>query len=51
MDEAIRNYMKELGKKGGLARAANHSKKELSSFGLKGGRPKKVIAPDQIQPE
>jgi len=33
----------EAGKKGGIARAKNHSKEELSAWAKKGGRPRRKL--------
>lgn len=40
-DKAIREYLAEIGSKGGKARAANHSKSQLSKWAKLGGRPPK----------
>jgi hypothetical protein len=39
-DAAIREYLAGIGSKGGKARAARHSKAELSKWAKRGGRPK-----------
>ena len=39
--ELISAYLRKLGSKGGKARAAKHSKQELSQWAKKGGRPPK----------
>jgi hypothetical protein len=39
-NETVSQYLARIGKKGGQARAARHSKKELSKWGKLGGRPK-----------
>jgi hypothetical protein len=41
MDRKITEYLTKIGSKGGEARAARHSKEELSKWAKKGGRPKK----------
>jgi hypothetical protein len=38
--EDVMAYFRKTGAAGGKARAANHSKKELSEWGRLGGRPK-----------
>jgi len=38
----IREYLAKIGRKGGKARAARHSKDELSKWAKLGGRPKKA---------
>ena len=35
-------YFRKTGSEGGKARAARHSKEELSAWGKKGGRPRKT---------
>ena len=40
-DTAIREYLTKIGSKGGKARAARHSKAELSKWAKLGGRPPK----------
>ncbi len=40
-DAAIREYLTKIGRKGGKARAAKHSKAELSKWAKRGGRPRK----------
>lgn len=37
----IREFLTEAGRKGGKARAAKHSKAQLSKWAKKGGRPSK----------
>jgi len=39
--EFLREYLRKLGRKGGKARAARHSKAQLSKWAKKGGRPPK----------
>ncbi len=39
--ETVRQFLREVGRKGGLARAAKHDKKALSRWGKLGGRPPK----------
>jgi general stress protein YciG len=44
MDKAkkmIREYLAQIGRKGGRARAKKHDRATLSKWGKKGGRPKK----------
>jgi hypothetical protein len=38
----IRDYLAKIGRKGGKARAALHSKEDLSKWAKLGGRPKKA---------
>ena len=38
-----KKYLSKIGKKGGEARAKNHSKEVISKWGKLGGRPKKSI--------
>ena len=38
-DTAIREYLAKIGRKGGRARAARHSKAALSNWAKLGGRP------------
>ena len=40
MPPAILEFFQKTGAEGGKARAARHSKAELSAWGKKGGRPK-----------
>jgi general stress protein YciG len=40
-DEAIRDYLAAIGRKGGKARAAKHDKATLSKWARLGGRPAK----------
>lgn len=40
-DEAIREYLAEIGRKGGKARAARHGKAALRKWAKLGGRPPK----------
>jgi hypothetical protein len=40
-NKLIRQYLSAIGRKGGLARAANHGKETLSKWAKKGGRPPK----------
>lgn len=40
-DSLIREYMAEIGRKGGKARAKKHDKATLSKWAKKGGRPPK----------
>lgn len=40
MNEVLREYFRQLGKKGGKARAKKLTKKQLSKIGKMGGRPK-----------
>jgi len=40
-DSAVSKYLKEIGKKGGKARAAKYDKRTLSAWAKKGGRPRK----------
>jgi general stress protein YciG len=39
-DKVIRQYLTEIARKGGKARAKKYDKKTLSKWGKKGGRPK-----------
>jgi len=39
-DKVIRQYLTEIARKGGEARAKKYGKKTLSKWGKKGGRPK-----------
>ena len=39
-DNLIREYLAEIGRKGGKARAKKHGKATLSKWAKKGGRPK-----------
>jgi general stress protein YciG len=41
-EKVIREYLARIGRKGGKARAARHSKAELSKWGKMGGRPQKA---------
>ena len=38
-DKVIRQYLREIARKGGKARAKKYDKKTLSKWGRKGGRP------------
>jgi general stress protein YciG len=38
-DKVIRQYLSEIARKGGKARAKKYDKKTLSKWGKKGGRP------------
>jgi len=40
-DQLIREYLAEIGRKGGKARAKKHAKATLSKWARKGGRPPK----------
>jgi hypothetical protein len=40
-EEAVRNYLAEIGRKGGKARAARHGKAALRKWAKLGGRPPK----------
>ena len=40
-DQLIREYLAEIGRKGGKARAKKHDKATLSKWAKKGGRPPK----------
>ena len=40
-DQFIREYLADIGRKGGKARARKHDKATLSKWGRKGGRPPK----------
>jgi general stress protein YciG len=40
-DKMIREYLANIGRKGGKARAAKYDKKTLSKWAKKGGRPRK----------
>jgi general stress protein YciG len=39
-DKVIREFLARIGRKGGKARAKQHSKAELSKWAKRGGRPK-----------
>lgn len=39
-EELVREYLAEIGRKGGKARAKKHDKATLSKWAKKGGRPK-----------
>lgn len=41
IDKNIREFLAEIGREGGKARARNHSKEELSKWAKEGGRPEK----------
>ena len=41
MDENIKNYLAEIGSRGGKSRAARHSKAQLKAWAKLGGRPRK----------
>ena len=43
-DKLIREYLAEIGSKGGKARATRHSKAKLSKWAKLGGRPPKAKA-------
>lgn len=45
MNEEVKKFLQENGKKGGHTRAKLYSKAQLSHWGKKGGRPKK-LSPD-----
>jgi general stress protein YciG len=40
-DKLVREYLAEIGRKGGKARAKKHDKATLSKWAKKGGRPRK----------
>lgn len=40
-EEMLREYLRQLGRKGGLTRAKKHTKKQLSEWAKLGGRPRK----------
>jgi general stress protein YciG len=44
-DKLVREYLAEIGRKGGKARAKRHDKATLSKWAKKGGRPPKKGEP------
>jgi hypothetical protein len=46
VDKMISEYLASIGRKGGRARAARHSKATLSKWAKLGGRPRKKEKPD-----
>jgi general stress protein YciG len=42
MNEEVRKFLQEAGRKGGLATLKKYKKKQLREWGKKGGRPRKL---------
>lgn len=45
MNDEVKKFLQENGKKGGKKRAKLYSKAQIKAWGAKGGRPKKLSTP------